>query len=72
VPTAAPDVRALGAHRHVPDGELANNQQLIARAGANGHERLAENLRRVQANLEKIIPALESLADETNLDDSAS
>jgi len=44
---------------------------LIARADADGHERLAENLRRVQANLETIIPALEALDDKTNPDDSA-
>jgi hypothetical protein len=38
--------------------------KLIARADHNGQFRLAENLRQVQASLERIIPALEALAED--------
>lgn len=34
---------------------------LISRADAGGQSRLAANLREVQANLERIIPALEAI-----------
>lgn len=37
------------------------NRTLIARADSNGQFRLADNLRRVQDSLERIIPALEQL-----------
>ncbi len=47
-------------HHH----QAGTNRELIARADANGHFRLADNLRRVQDNLERIIPALEALATE--------
>lgn len=67
-----PDFQTTPQFLQIHRRQAADNQQLIARADANGHDRQAENLRRVQANLEKIIPALESLADETNPDDSAS
>ena len=66
-----PDFQTTPQFLQIHRRQAANNQQLIARADADGHERLAENLRRVQANLEKIIPALDALDDETNPDDSA-
>ena len=37
------------------------NLRLITRADANGQTRLAANLRQVQDNLERIIPALEAI-----------
>ena len=46
---APPGARALRQVRH-----------LIAQADAKGQLRLAENLRRVQASLDQIIPALEA------------
>jgi len=67
-----PDFQTTPQFLQIHRRQAANNQQLIARADADGHERLGENLRRVQVNLEKIIPALEALADESNPDDSAS
>ena len=44
--------------------QAATNSRLIAQADAKGQLRLAENLRRVQANLDQIIPALEALQDD--------
>jgi len=49
----------LEAHRR----QAATNRRLIAQADARGQFRLAENLRQVQANLERIIPALEKIDD---------
>lgn len=53
-------VEFLGVHRD----QAERNRQLIAVAEANGQFRLVENHRRVQANLESIIPALEALLDD--------
>ncbi len=50
----------LEAHRR----QAATNRRLIAQADARGQFRLADNLRQVQANLERIIPALEAVDDE--------
>jgi integrase len=50
----------LEAHRH----QAATNRRLIAQADARGQFRLVENLRQVQANLERIIPALETMIDD--------
>ena len=47
----------------------ATNRRLIAQAGANGQQRLAENLRRVQASPDQIIPALEALKSDGPGDD---
>ena len=49
----------LEAHRR----QAATNRRLIAQADARGQFRLAENLHHVQANLERIIPALERIDD---------
>ena len=43
--------------------QAATNSRLIGQAEGKGQLRLAENLRRVQANLDRIIPALEALQD---------
>lgn len=44
--------------------EQANaNRILIARADDGGHFRLAANLRHVQASLDRIVPALEAIAE---------
>ena len=59
----------LGIHRR----QATTNLHLITRADANGQTRLAASLRQVQANLEKIIPALEALpADPEEADHDAS
>ena len=47
----------LDTHRR----QATVNLRLITRAEANGQTRLAANLRQVQDNLERIIPALEAL-----------
>lgn len=49
------DIHRRQAHR---------NRRLIARADADGQFRLADNLRRVQDSLDRIIPALEALGDD--------
>ena len=49
--------------------QAATNHRLIAQADANGQQRLAENLRRVQASLDQIIPALEELKSDGPGDD---
>ena len=48
--------------------QSAANLRLIANADANGHTRIAGNPRQVQANLDKIIPALETLRAEPGND----
>ena len=53
-------VEFLGVHRD----QAERNRKLIAVAEANGHFRLADNHRRVQDSLERIIPALEDLGAE--------
>jgi len=50
--------------------QAATNHRLIAQANTNGQTRLAENLRRVQATLDQIIPALETLSKDGPGDDS--
>jgi len=44
--------------------QAATNRRLITQAGANGQQRLAENLRRVQDSLDRIIPALQALEND--------
>lgn len=51
----------LDIHRH----QAHSNKRLIARAEADGHFRLADNFRRVQDSLERIIPALEALQHDS-------
>jgi hypothetical protein len=57
----------LEVHRR----QAATNRRLIAQADAKGQFRLAENLRHVQANLERIIPALEAVDEEQGPEDGA-
>ena len=59
-----PDFQTTPEFLQIHRRQAATNSQLIAQAGAKGQLRLAENLRRVQANLERIIPALEALQDD--------
>ena len=53
-------VEFLDIHR----SQAATNRRLIAQAEGRGQVRLAENLHHVQANLDRIIPALEALGSE--------
>jgi integrase len=53
-------VEFLDTHR----SQAATNRRLIEQADGRGQVRLAENLRQVQANLDRIIPALETLSSE--------
>ena len=55
----------LAVHREQAD----TNRVLIARAEDGGHFRLATNLRRVQASLDRIVPALEAILQEGGSDD---
>jgi hypothetical protein len=56
-----PDFQTTPVFLPIHRRQAATNRRLIAQAGANGQRRLAENLRRVQASLDQIIPALEAL-----------
>jgi integrase len=58
-------VEFLDIHR----SQAATNRRLIAQAEGRGQTRLAENLSHVQANLERIIPALEALRHHSPGDD---
>jgi hypothetical protein len=53
-------VEFLDIHR----SQAVTNQRLLEQADSRGQVRLAESLRHVQANLERIIPALEALEKE--------
>jgi integrase len=54
----------LNVHRQQADA----NRTLIAQADADGHFRLAANLRQVQTSLDRIVPALEALTDGNRTD----
>ena len=56
-----PDFQTTPEFLQIHRRQAATNRPLIAQADGNGQLRLAENLRRVQANLDRIIPALEAL-----------
>ncbi len=56
-----PDFQTTPDHLPVHRQQLASTRTLIATAEANGQFRLVGNHRRVEANLERIIPALEAL-----------
>jgi hypothetical protein len=67
-----PDLPGLPDHIRVPrcsPPQSVASLHLIANAGANGQTRLAGTLRQVQANLDKIIRALEALRAEVADDD---
>jgi len=55
-----PDFQTTPVFLQIHRRQAATNRRLIAQADANGQHRLAENLRRVQASLDQIIPALET------------
>ena len=65
-----PDFQTTPVFLQIHRRQAATNRRLIAQADANGQSRLGENLRRVQANLDRIIPALEALDGEGPRDDS--
>jgi integrase len=58
-------VEFLPIHRQ----HAQRNQQLLELAERHGHQRLADNHRRVQESLERIIPALEALEQQPPADD---
>ena len=64
-----PDFQTTPEFLQIHRRQATTNSHLIAQANANGQLRLAQNLRRVQANLERIIPALEALQDGDPGDD---
>ena len=59
-----PDFQTTPEFLEVHRRQAATNRRLIAQADAKGQFRLAENLRQVQANLGRIIPALETIIDQ--------
>ena len=59
-----PDFQTTPVFLQIHRRQAATNSRLIAQAGAKGQQRLAENLRRVQASLDQIIPALEALKND--------
>jgi integrase len=59
-----PDFQTTPVFLEIHRRQATTNSSLIAQADAKGQLRLAENLRRVQANLERIIPALEAPHDD--------
>lgn len=63
-----PDFQTTPEFLEVHRRQAATNRRLIAQADAKGQFRLAENLRYVQANLERIIPALEAIDEEQRPD----
>jgi hypothetical protein len=65
-----PDFQAMPEFLQIHRRQAASNSRLIEQAEGRGQLRLAENLRRVQANLDRIIPALEALDGEGPRDDS--
>ena len=60
-----PDFQTTPQFLDIHRRQAATNLHLITRAEASGQARHAANLRQVQANLEKIIPALEALSSDT-------
>ena len=56
-----PDFQTTPVFLQIHRRQAATNQRLIAQADANSQTRLADNLRRVQVSLDRIIPALEAL-----------
>jgi hypothetical protein len=56
-----PDFQTTPVFLPIHRRQAQTNRHLIAQADANGQARLASNLRRVQASLDAIIPALQAL-----------
>ena len=59
-----PDFQTTPEFLDVHRQQTGTNRILIARADSNGQFRPADNLRRVQDSLERIIPALEALGEQ--------
>jgi integrase len=59
-----PDFQTTPQFLEIHRRQAATNRRLIAQADSKGQQRLAQNLRQVQTNLERIIPALEAMADD--------
>jgi hypothetical protein len=59
-----PDFQTTPEFLDIHRQQAKTNRKLIARAEANGQFRLVDNLRQVQASLERIIPALEAIAED--------
>ena len=64
-----PDFQTTPEFLQIHRRQATTNRRLITQADANGQHRLAENLRRVQASLDRIIPALEALQHDGPGDD---
>ena len=64
-----PDFQTTPVFLQIHQRQADTNRRLIAQADANGQLRLAGNLRRVQANLDRIIPALQALGNDGPADD---
>jgi integrase len=64
-----PDFQTTPEFLDVHRRQAESNRRLIARADADGHFRLAVNLRKVQASLESIIPALAALSNTKEIHD---
>ena len=59
-----PDFQTTPEFLDIHRRQATTNRKLIARAEANGQFRLVDNLRQVQTSLERIIPALEAIAED--------
>ena len=59
-----PDFQTTPPFLQIHRRQAAASSRLIEQAEGKGQLRLAQNLRRVQANLDRIIPALEALQDD--------
>lgn len=59
-----PDFQTTVEFIDIHRSQAATNRRLIAQADRRGQTRLADNLRHVQANLDRIIPALDALKAE--------
>ena len=64
-----PDFQTTPVFLQIHRRQAETNSRLIAQADAKGQLRLGENLRRVQASLDQIIPALEALGEDGPGDD---
>jgi hypothetical protein len=65
-----PDFQTTPIFLEIHRRQAATSRTLTDQADAKGQQRLAGNLRRVQANLDRIIPALEALDGEGPRDDA--
>ncbi len=67
-----PDFQTTPEFPDIHRRQATTNLVLITRADANGQSRLAANLRQVQGNLDRIIPALEAIPASQGPDDGQS